>query len=233
MHWSRSSIFSGSPNVQSTPLFETKYGFRLELYDGDSLKITNIHAFSSHTEQCKDPSRKCGDETKASTKLPVLEDLPSKKRTAVERTPISKAHYRYRLFPDWQTSYLWHDNYEPLYSLGNTHIDADVIEDRYPTLAPLYFEWQEIYETAFERQKCHLGSGKEVFPGVHERVAWEAEGLLIACWLALQDDVEKVEYKPSKAYRLERGWMEGELLRFLGDMEVLLESRPDSSQNGI
>jgi hypothetical protein len=43
-----------------------------------------------------------------------------------------------------------------------------------------------------------------VFPEVHQRVAWETEGLLISCWLALQDDVEDVEYKPFWKYRLER-----------------------------
>ena len=58
---------------------------------------------------------------------------------------------------------------------------------------------------------------------VYERVAWETEGLLISCWLALQDDVEEVEYKPFGKYRLERGRMEEELRRFLADMEALLE----------
>jgi hypothetical protein len=66
-----------------------------------------------------------------------------------------------------------------------------------------------------------------VFPEVHQRVAWETEGLLISCWLALQDDVEEVEYKPFGKYRLERGRMEEELRRFLAGMEALLESQPD------
>jgi hypothetical protein len=42
----------------------------------------------------------------------------------------------------------------------------NVIEERYLFLARYYFEWQTIYGSAFERQECHLGSGKEVFPGV-------------------------------------------------------------------
>ena len=43
--------------------------------------------------------------------------------------------------------------------------------------------------------------------------------------LALQDDVEEVEYKLSGAYRLEKGRMKEELRRFLADMEALLESQ--------
>ncbi len=31
---------------------------------------------------------------------------------------------------------------------------------------------------------------------IHDRVAWETEGLLITCWLALQNDMKEVEYKP-------------------------------------
>ena len=146
------------------------------------------------------PTGKCGGETEASTKLPVQEGSPLKMMASGEGSLISKSRYRYRLFPDWQTSYLWYDDQGPLPSPGQSHVDANVIERRYPLLDPFYFEWREIYESAFEQQKCHLGSGKEVFAEVHERVAWETEGFLIACWLALQDDVEEVEYKSSGTY---------------------------------
>lgn len=129
--------------------------------------------------------------------------------------------------PNWQTSYLWYDDHEPLPSSGQTHVDMNVIEDRYPSLAPYYFEWQTIYESAFEWQECHPGNGKEVFPEVHKRVTWEIEGLLFACWLALQNNVEEIEYEPSEIYRLKRGRMEEELRRFLADMEALLESQPE------
>jgi hypothetical protein len=49
--------------------------------------------------------------------------------------------YRYRLFPDWQTSYLWYDDHEPLPWSGQAHVDMNVIEERYPSLARYYFEW--------------------------------------------------------------------------------------------
>jgi hypothetical protein len=34
---------------------------------------------------------------------------------------------------------------------------------RYPSLELFYFQWQETYESTFEGQECHLGSGKEIF----------------------------------------------------------------------
>jgi hypothetical protein len=101
----------------------------------------------------------------------------------------------------------------------------NVIEERYPSLARYYSEWQTIYGSAFERQECHLRNGKKVFPGVDERVIWETEGLLITCWLALQDNIKGVEYKLSGAYRLKKGRIKEELRRFLADMEALLESQ--------
>lgn len=51
--------------------------------------------------------------------------------------------------------------------------------------------------------------------------------MLIACWLALQDDVEDVIYIDSSKYLIDRGNMGKELRRFLSDMEVLLETRCD------
>ena len=85
-----------------------------------------------------------------------------------EESLISKIHYHYWLFPDWQTSYLWYDNQGPLSSSGQSHVDADVIKGQYFFLNLFYFEWQKIYESVFEQQKCHLDSDKEVFVEIHE-----------------------------------------------------------------
>jgi hypothetical protein len=101
-----------------------------------------------------------------------------------------------------------------------------VIEGRYPNLATFYFEWRDIYETSFERQECHLGVNAPTFPQVEELVSWATEGFLMACWLALQDNVTEVEYGPrdTKYYCLDKGRLEQELLRFLTDMEALLSA---------
>ncbi|KLJ08551.1 hypothetical protein EMPG_16026 [Blastomyces silverae] len=49
----------------------------------------------------------------------------------------------------WQTSYLWYDTRSPHNPPGEIHVDEDIIEARYPTLAPFYFAWQDIYENLF------------------------------------------------------------------------------------
>lgn len=79
-----------------------------------------------------------------------------------------------------------------------------MIKRRYPFLQQFYFEWREIYKSAFKRQECYLGSGKDVFPEIHKRIAWEMEGFLIKYWIALQDNIDKMEYKPFGTYRLEK-----------------------------
>jgi hypothetical protein len=68
------------------------------------------------------------------------------------------------------------------------HADANVIEGRYPSLELFYFQWQETYESAFEGQECHLGSGKEIFL----RTCGLANGRVPSLRVALQDFVDEV-----------------------------------------
>ena len=76
-----------------------------------------------------------------------------------------------------------------------------------------------MYETEFEKQECHLGSGAEVFPDLDDRIAWDVEGFVLACWLALRSDVHSVEYTPrSVEYKIEKGTIENVFLEFLRDM---------------
>ncbi|OAX85507.1 hypothetical protein ACJ72_00095 [Emergomyces africanus] len=135
----------------------------------------------------------------------------------------SECQYHYRLFPDWQTSYLWHDTRSPHNPPDEIHVDEDIIKARYPTLAPFYFAWQDIYENSFTAQGCDRGSGLDVFPDIAVRIGWEVEGLLIACWLVLQDDVEQVKYEPATGTYSIRKDNLGDILRqFLTDMDALL-----------
>jgi hypothetical protein len=122
------------------------------------------------------------------------------------------------------TSYLWYKDW----TFDTIHVDRDVIEDRYPRLAKLYFEWRDmlLYEISFERRECYLGNGGDAFPHVEELVTWATEGFLMACWLALQDNVEEVKYGPETTeYYLRKGQLEEELVRFLTDMEALLSAK--------
>ena len=92
----------------------------------------------------------------------------------------------------WYTTHLWYKDW----TFDTLDVDRDVIESRYPHLATFYFEWRDIYETSFERQECHCGVRAPPFPQVEELVSWATEGFLMACWLALQDNVTEVEYEP-------------------------------------
>ncbi|OJD10010.1 hypothetical protein AJ78_08801, partial [Emergomyces pasteurianus Ep9510] len=103
------------------------------------------------------------------------------------------------------------------------HVDEDIIEARYPTLAPFYFAWQDIYENSFTAQGCDRGSGLDVFPDIAVRIGWEVEGFLIACWLVLQDDVEQVKYEPvTGMYSIKKDNLGDILRQFLTDMNALL-----------
>jgi hypothetical protein len=120
-------------------LLETTYGLRLEL-NGGTFGISDIHLFPLSQERCEYPTRIYSDGSESSTKLPVLQESPSK-MAVVENISVPKSRCRYRLFPDWQTSYLWYDDHEPLPSSGQAQVEMNVIDDRYSSLAPYYFEW--------------------------------------------------------------------------------------------
>lgn len=104
------------------------------------------------------------------------------------------------------------------------HVDEDDISDRYPALDTYYFAWQEVYESAFEKQGCHLDGQAEVFLDAHERAAWKVEGCLIAAWLALMEDVERVEYQPTEKTCLFKRDDFGDVLKnFLKDVDMKLK----------
>jgi hypothetical protein len=203
-------------NEASILLLETKYGLRIDIINGTSFKIS---ASPPHQELNQRSTKIFHDDangrnSKLSTSNAVI---------TPPQDPIPSASILYRLFPDLQTSYLWYNkSSSPEASLDSPHVNIDDIENRYPLLVPFYNEWHDCYEAAFEHQGCHLGSGVEAFQRVDDQVAWETEGFLIACWLALQDDVLEVEYQPAKIYYLKKGRLEDELMRFFNDMEVLL-----------
>jgi len=87
--------------------------------------------------------------------------------------------YHYRIFPDWNTSYIWYDPEWLKDPQDDCVVEDETVESRYPALAPFFFAWREVYDTEFEKQECHLGSHAEVFPDVRDLVAWETEGFFM------------------------------------------------------
>jgi hypothetical protein len=113
-------------------------------------------------------------------------------------------------------------------------VEDENIESRYPKFYPSFDAWREVYFKSFEAQQCHLGSGLPIFPDIRVRVGWVVEGLLLGCWLALQEDVKSVSYRPERIeYLLVKDPESNEGLqgfdslmrRFLGDMKNLLDSK--------
>ncbi|KAK6821251.1 hypothetical protein PG987_015651 [Apiospora arundinis] len=105
--------------------------------------------------------------------------------------------YKYRVFPDYETGFVWYDSDWPGNPEGSFGVDENELEERYgEAWNKTYNGWMDRYTAAFEKQKCQLDSGEHPFPDTGERKAWVVEGLLLCCWLALQPDVENVEYGP-------------------------------------
>jgi len=175
---------------------ETKYGLRLQVSD-NYIRIENI----------RQRKKRVFEEYSHDDGKPLLVPV---KRPGPFFTQLS-----YRLFPEWCTTYLWYKDW----TFDTIDVETDVIESRYPQLAKFYWEWHDIYETSFERQECHCGADAPTFPQVEELVSWATEGFLIACWLALQDNVTEVECWPDDnhdiRYHLVKGRLDEELRRFI------------------
>lgn len=194
-----------SPNSQ-TLIIKTKYGVKAEFTKNGS-KVFTISANQSNNPASSDLSLP-ESESRMSGINPIP-NLPTPR-------PV-KARYRYRLLPDWQTSYLWYDITWPENPQDSPAIDSDEIEERYPELFPLYTEWQELQEEVFARHFSGVEErGEERALNTAQLLAWEVDGFLIACWLVAQDEVSAVEYKPGDvAYFLERGNLEGQFQEFI------------------
>jgi hypothetical protein len=154
-------------------LIQTKYGLCITITD--SLSVHSIKLISPTTSIIPDP--------------PILPDL------APSSPPSS---FRYRLFSDYNASYLSYDTTWPHNPQYQHAVGPEVIESRYRSLYSYYEAWEELHEVEFEKQKCHLGERGPVFEDRKIGYAWLLEGLLMACWLAMQNGVDQVVYEPGR-----------------------------------
>jgi len=151
--------------------------------------------------------------------------ITSKNAVNNTRNNESLSEFHYRVFPDWQTSFFWNDPDYFRNSEDDPTVNDKDIGNRYPTLAPFFFAWRNMYEAEFEKQEIHLGVDAEVFSNPEVRVAWCVEGFLMASWLALQNNVKSVQYMPdTKAYVLKEGNIDEQLQLMITDMNALLKS---------
>ncbi|KAI1244878.1 hypothetical protein MGN70_014755 [Eutypa lata] len=136
----------------------------------------------------------------------------------------STPRYKYRIFPDFGTDFLWYDTSWPGNPVDEYPVDCEELPEHYgDSWYTTYDSWVEKYTQAFRKQEADLGSGKHPFPDMEERKAWVLEGLLLATWLCLQSDVLSVQYSPdSKKIVLERHSIGTTLKLFLEELDQYL-----------
>jgi hypothetical protein len=132
--------------------------------------------------------------------------------------------YRYYIFPDYQTSFVWYKSDWPGNPGDETHVDGDVLEERYGELwANAFGAWVEKYTQAFEAHECQLGSHEDPLPDLRERAAWAVEGVLLVAWLALQPGVDAVEFdddRGTSTYTLEKGGLAETVAELLHELHM-------------
>jgi hypothetical protein len=198
--------------------FKTHYGIRVEI-NGNANQVMRIFIQAEQDQ-------------------PTLIAPPNGIHAAVvtqdgtsNTTPLSSSDLleeaqklRYRIFPDWQTSYLW---YDPLWSGNPTDtyvVEEEEIEDKYPVLYPFFSDWVTRSEIRFDQEFGQVNHHKAAtMVGRAQMVAWEINGFLMGCWLALQDNIDSVVFESTKKYEIRRGAMELEFENFLRDKEIELQ----------
>jgi hypothetical protein len=136
----------------------------------------------------------------------------------------AKPGYRYYIWPDYQTTFLWYDSdWAGNPQEGHVAVEEDEMRERYSgPWFTAYDTWVTKYTRAFEAQECQLGNGREPFVDHKEKVAWEMEGMLLATWLSLQPGVDAVEFQDDSDSQ-RKYWLEGKgaaetLGKFLKDL---------------
>lgn len=190
---------------------ETEYGLILEFH----LKSDN--SSYSITPRLRD------DVIKASPPEPSVNDEPVEEVERPEKL-------QYRIFPDYGTDHIWYDVNHPR---GPTTEAENVGTDQRGKVedGPLkawiaaFAAWGERYDEAFDRELNQTEDYyRPVFPNRDDEEEWGLQGLLLAVWLALLPETDRVRYGPSSKKReMLRRDAEGEasigsiLARLLGD----------------
>jgi hypothetical protein len=214
--WSSAPTTTAENSKPSEVFLDTKYGLRIHVSDGETFRIDAIQILSrSALGPSSGPSTQVSHQDSPSTNAQDLEV------GTADTSANGESCYQYQLFPDWHTSYLWYDQMWPSNPRDETHVDEDIIKDRYPALEPFYMEWRDLHEQyEDEHDKKRPGGRPHVFPNEEARIAWETQGFLIACWLVLQEGINGVDYSPNVTwYKIRKDNMKAEMERFLVDVK--------------
>jgi hypothetical protein len=148
----------------------------------------------------------------------TIDTIPEQRSTVQQSAAKSE---RYQIMSEYGTSFLW----KKLSEHGRMHVDDAT--KLFPRTTPFFEDWVKVYETLFEANELHLGSGKDLFSTVEEEVCWEVEGALLALALLFErPSVASVEFVSSvigeKRYTFARQSAKETLRTFLLDMASLL-----------
>lgn len=194
-------------NIVTRFSFQTTYGLIVTASECGLIDV-QLAACLLETAGTQPLARECDKMESKSIPIDSKCDLqsPTSDSLIPDRTS-GKLGYRYYIWPDYQTSFVW---YEPNWAgnpPGEDNVEQGLLEERYsPTWCSALEQWVKRYTIAFESQNCHIGSGEDPFPNLEDRNAWVLEGILLACWLALQEGVTAVEFEAeSEKYLLEKG----------------------------
>lgn len=139
--------------------------------------------------------------------------------------PTKGAGYRYYIWPDYNTSFVWYEQGWWRNPEGRDNVQRNELLERYSEQWCTALEgWVDRYTQAFELHECYLGGGGEPFPDPEERAEWALEGMLLACWLVLQPDVDAVDFEVESTPGqypdvLEKGGLGLTLARLLRDLQ--------------
>ncbi|KAK4152635.1 hypothetical protein C8A00DRAFT_34665 [Chaetomidium leptoderma] len=114
-----------------------------------------------------------------------------------EPAPAQPGHgYRYYIWPDYKTSFVWYKTDWAGNPGDETHVDQDDLKKRYGEAWERARDaWVDKYTRAFEAHECHVQSYQgPIFSTPDEQTAWTTEGVLLAAWLALQPGVDSVDF---------------------------------------
>ena len=211
---SSSSVMQGHTRP-SFKWVDTSYGLRLSFENG---KLINVRIVSP-APQVSVPFVGNNNSVASSP----LESLSS------FRSPQSS--YRYQLSPVRHSSFMWFDSSSPsaINNESRTEVPNDFIAHHYPALAKHFFGWRDELERAHERWSesesksdgVEDWSGGGIFPDLHTEAKWMLFGGSMACWLALQRDVECVRYCPGgKEYVFYKDVVDV-MKEFLKDFDVM------------
>lgn len=165
---------------------------------------------------------KISDKTDGSGVVTIVNDRPLQS-PSTEGLKITgdPGRYGYRLIPDYEMSSLFYDINWPHNPFDEFVVDWPEIEERYPALLPFHTEWMRGYDESLTKREFD----EWVSSDMASRVAFDVGGILIACWLVLQNDVEYVRYHyPTKHYVIIKNNVEEKLREFLIEVNDLLKS---------